>query len=81
MPYYSEKSLLKNILNEKLSFVVKDSVNIMIIEKLDNSLDAKFNETNLSNIEEGSTEKFYEKEKRRYKKYNSNLFNFNCIII
>ena len=81
LPYYSDKSLLKNISNEKLSFVVKDSVNIMIIEKLDNSLDAKFNETNLSNIEEGSTEKFYEKEKRRYKKYNSNLCNFNCIII
>ena len=82
LPCYSHDSLLTNISNEKISFVVKDPLNIMMIEKAENSIDAKLIEECICKIDKDLS-KNYKRSilDRKNKKCNNNFCRFNCLII
>lgn len=74
LPHYSSNSLLKNINNETISFISKNTLNIMLFEKYDveieNKIKNKYNNNIIKNINNNNS-------KNRYKK---NSCKNSCLI-
>lgn len=80
LPCYFHLAPLKNVSYEKISFVVKDPLNIMMIEKYENTNHLAYNISN-EEFSEKYYQKYYQKNQRKKIKYYKNCCKINCTII
>ena len=85
LPGYSPTSLLENMINEKISFVSKNSLNIMLTEKYEEEFQRKNNVNNININTQDNLDYFFENNNNIHKKDENknkeNLCRNNCIII
>ena len=79
LPSYSSTILLKNIIKDRISFVSKNPLNIMLIQKYDDSFENKLSENkNNQNINTINKKFIQYKNDNNYKK---NLQKNSCVIL
>ena len=83
LPSYSSNSILKNIIKERISFVSKDPLNIMLIQKYDDFKEKNLNEKikyNNKFIKNTNIKKIFNINEKNINKYKNDLCKSKCFI-
>ena len=83
-PAFDSFSLIKNFANERISFISKNELNIIIIENYDNYDNNQIDNNNEDSIEDQNNpdKKINLKiQKYKYDKYDKNKSNSSCLLI
>lgn len=83
LPSYSSNSILKNIIKERISFVSKDPLNIMLIQKYDDFKEKNLNEKikyNNKFIKNTNINEIFNVNEKNINKYKNDLCKSKCFI-
>lgn len=83
LPSYSSNSILKNIIKERISFVSKDPLNIMLIQKYDDFKEKNLNEKikyNKESIKNININETFNVNEKNINKYKNDLCKSKCFI-